>query len=135
MSRVCKQCKREDEPFWEQTPCSCGAPLDAHTEPKFGDHRPECKSIGHEVVRYPIRIDPRELWTDHAGIKRLSAYYTGRGWTLVQNGNMWFRVMMLCRDCIGKEADAQARKREYQKLCKRAAGLESMTYAQMLASQ
>jgi hypothetical protein len=53
----------------------------------------------------------------------------------MQNGMRWYRTKMLCRQCIDKENLAQERRREYERACKTALGVESLTYAQMLAQQ
>lgn len=98
-------------------------------------HRAECRSLGHEVVSYPVRIAKADLWFDSGGAAHISAYYVGRGWALRIDGNKFYRVKLLCRSCIGLEVGAQARKREYEKSCRAVRGLDNMTYAQMLASQ
>ena len=128
--RNCSACHAEDRPWFEDAPCSCGIP----EGPDAGNpykHSPDCKSLSHEVVRYPIRMEIKDLNFD----KTLSRYYVQRGWELLQNGMRYYRVKMLCRKCIGLEVSAQERKREYEKACKAARGDQTETYAQMLARQ
>jgi hypothetical protein len=131
--RACGGCKKPDAPWLEDAPCNCGVPPTLAGD--ANEHRPECRALGHEVVFYPVRLTKADLWFDEGAKPHISAYYTGRGWTLKQDGNKLYRVKLLCRDCIGLEVGAQARKREYESACKRARGDETQTYAQMLASQ
>lgn len=130
--RLCSSCHKEDKPWFEyDTPCSCGAASLHEDDPTPLKHSPECKSLGHEVVLYPVRMAKADLTFD----AKLGSYYSQRGWRLKQNGNRWYRVKYLCRACIELENSAQARKAEYEKLCKAARGVDDQTYAQMLASQ
>jgi hypothetical protein len=82
-------------------------------------------------VRYPVRMAKHELSFD----KGLPRKWKQAGWVLKENGERFYRVKPLCRDCIGLEVDAQARRAEYDRLCKAASGGEAQSYAQMLASQ
>lgn len=129
--RICTECKKEDRPWFEQAPCSCGAAQLHEEDPSPLKHKADCKAIGHDVVRYPVRIERRDLTFDG----KLPSRYTQRGWALWQSGNKLYRRKLLCRDCVELENGAQERKRDYEKACKAAQGLETMTYAQMLASQ
>jgi hypothetical protein len=129
--RTCTACRKEDAPWFEQEPCSCGhqAP---NAEPILAiEHDPGCKCISHEVVAYPVRIAKQDLTFD----QKLPAHYVRAGWILRQNGQRFYRVKMLCRDCIGLEEGAQARRVEYERACKATLGIESQSYSQMLASQ
>lgn|SRR5487761_2727435 len=128
--RVCSQCAKEDGPWFDAMPCSCGA--DKGEDPANPSaHQPDCHSLGHEVVMYPIRMAPKDLTFD----KQLPVYWRGRGWNLMQNGLRWYRVKMLCRECCEAENGAQARRREYELACRDARGVSDLTYAQMLAQQ
>lgn len=134
--RLCSACGKEDQPWFEQHPCNCGAFKPHDDDPSPLKHRPDCKCLGHEVVLYPVRIPASDLAFDDKGQASLaSAYYTQRGWKLKQNGGRYYRTKMLCRDCIGKEEEALGRKREYEKSCRAARGQDDKTYAQMLAQQ
>lgn len=128
--RECRQCSKEDAPWFEPAPCSCGLPLD-EDDPSPLKHAADCNGIGHEVVLYPVRIDKREMTYD----QKLLPKWTAKGWRLMQNGIRYYRVKYLCRQCIVAEDGAQERRREYEKACKATAGGEAISYAQMLASQ
>jgi hypothetical protein len=112
--------------MWE--PCTCGA---CELDPIR--HAPECKSLIHEVLRYPVRMAERDLVVNQSGERKLSAQYAG--WKLVQNGQRWYRIKDLCRDCIGKQEQSQAFRRDYLQACKKARGQDDQTYSQMLAEQ
>lgn len=129
--RNCSSCNKEDKPWFEDSPCTCGAYKPHDDDPSPLKHLPECHSLGHEVVRYPVRIAKSELSND----EKLSSYYRQRGWVLMRDGQRFYRVKMLCRACIELENSAQSRRHEYEKACKAARGVETQTYAQMLASQ
>lgn len=100
-------------------------------DPSPMKHAPDCNGIAHEVILYPVRMAVSELTPD----KKLGTYYTSKGWKLMQNGLRWYRVKYLCRQCIIAEDQAQERKREYENACKAARGVDTLTYAQMLAQQ
>lgn len=129
--RTCSACHKEDKPWFESHPCSCGAYVVHDDDPNPLKHRPDCKSLGHEVVEYPVRIPKSDLTFDG----KLSSYYAERGWALMRNGERYYRVKMLCRGCIVKETEALARKTDYEKACKAAQGIETLSYAQMIAGQ
>src|SRR6185437_792681 len=114
-------------------PCSCGAPVDDNPSPE--KHRPDCKAIGHDVVLYPVRVAWQELTHDANGDPHLKAIWERRGWKLLKNGARIYRTRMLCRDCIELERDKDARRKEYERLCKAARGDDAQTYQQMLVSQ
>jgi len=128
--RICGQCSKEDRPYFEPVPCSCGLPLD-EDDPSPLKHAPDCNSVGHEVVLYPVRIDKRDLTFD----SKLLPKWTARGWQLMRNGLRFYRVKFMCRQCIVLDESAQERRREYEKACKATRGESAQTYAQMLASQ
>lgn len=67
--------------------------------------------------------------------KQLSSYYTSQGWALKVDGERFYRSKMLCRACIREHVGALERKKDYQRACKAARGLDDKTYAQMLAHQ
>lgn len=129
--RNCSNCNKEDRPWFEDAPCSCGAYQEHDDDPSPLKHDPSCKMLGHEVVRYPVRIAKSDL--THDG--KLGSYFTAKGWSLRQDGQRFYRVKMLCRACIELEKGCQARRQDYEKACKAARGLDNQTYAQMLASQ
>lgn len=129
--RNCSVCNAEDKPWFEETPCSCGVFKPHDDDPSPLKHDPVCRSLGHEVVMYPVRIAVADLTHD----KKLGSYYSARGWNLKQNGQRWYRVKMLCRACIEAENGAQARRADYEKACKEARGIGNSTYAQMIALQ
>lgn len=87
--------------------------------------------LGHDVVRYPVRIAKSDL--THDG--KLGSYFSAKGWTLRQDGQRYYRIKMLCRACIELENVIQSRRQDYEKACRAARGLDNQTYAQMLASQ
>lgn len=132
--RLCTMCGKPDTPYWEAYPCTCGAP--AHDDdPSPLKHRPDCKAIGHSVISFPVRIPERELGHDAAGNKQLPQKYAREGWKVQQRGFKWYRVKVMCRDCVAEYEQRMARKRDYEASCKRARGEETQTYAQFLASQ
>lgn len=129
--RTCSSCRLEDRPHLDHTePCSCSA---GSSEPTH--HGPDCRAIVHEVLVYPRQMDLRELGHDAAGTLVLPPQWSSKGWKLIQNGQRWFRIRILCRSCIVKEEDSAAFKRDYQKACKAARGQDDQTYSQMLAQQ
>lgn len=129
--RACEQCHVGDRPHLDMAePCTCGS---ASPEPTH--HTASCIALVHEVVLYPVRMGPYDLAISESGEKELPAYWLQRGWKLMQNGMRWYRIKFLCRDCIGKEEDSQAFKRDYLKACKKAKGQDDQTFAQMLAYQ
>ena len=131
--RVCSVCGKEDQPWFEHEPCSCGwdrtNPHDDDPGPK--NHTADCRCLGHEVISYPVRIAASELTFD----KKLSPYYVNRGWELKVNGTRYYRMKVLCRGCMLLEDQAQERRRDYEKACAAARGQDTQTYAQMLAAQ
>lgn len=132
--RACAQCGKADAPWFEPEPCSCGA-AQAHEEnPSVEAHAADCNAVGHVVVLYPVRMARSELQFNGAEMV-LGAYWRQLGWVLKRNGERWYRVKMLCRGCIEAHDDAQQRRRDYEKACRRARGVEDTTYAQMLAAQ
>lgn len=123
--RACQHCAKADRPQLDNNEqCSCSA--ESH-EPMH--HGQDCKALIHEVMLYPVRIAQKDLTFDC----KLPPQYAG--WTLMQNGNRWYRYKFLCRDCIGKYEDAQKFRRDYLQACKKARGEEDQTYSQMLAGQ
>ena len=128
--RICQQCHCEDRPWIEEGECSCGL----NKTERAGDptaHQADCRCLGHEVVQYPVRMARNELAFDD----KLPRYYAQQGWVLMKHGGCFYRVKILCRDCVGKEELALAHRRDYERVCKEARGLETKTYAQMLAQQ
>lgn len=132
--RNCADCGKEDAPWFEREPCSCGTATKHEDDPSPLKHAPDCNGIGHEVVEYPLRMARADLVFEGTTLA-LSNYWRGRGWILIQNGLRWYRVKMLCRGCIVLEDSAQERRREYEKACKAARGQDDTTYSQMLAQQ
>jgi hypothetical protein len=98
-------------------------------------HGANCIALIHEVVLYPVRMSERELAVTSSGEKQLPTHHLTHGWKLLQNGMRWYRIKYLCRDCIGREENSQAFRRDYLKSCKKAKGQDDQTYAQMLAYQ
>lgn len=98
-------------------------------------HAPQCLALVHNVALYPVRIAPHDLAIGKSGDKELPAQFVRSGWKLMQNGMRWYRIKHLCRDCIGKEEQALAFKRDYLNACKKAKGQDDQTFAQMLAYQ
>lgn len=129
--RTCVACHKPDAPWFEPYPCSCSRQADGAEPIPADEHAPDCKCLGHEVVTYPVRIAKSDLTFDG----KLPQTWTSKGWVLRQNGMRFYRMKMLCRDCIELEVSAQSRREEYQKLCKAARGESSQSYAQFLASQ
>jgi len=128
--RKCGQCNKQDAPWFEQQPCSCGLPVD-DDDPSPLKHAPDCNGIGHEVVLHRVRIRKPEMTFD----QKLSLKWTERGWQLLRNGTRFYRVKYLCRHCIVDEDIAQERRQEYEKACRETRGMDGRSYAQMLASQ
>jgi hypothetical protein len=129
--RVCSACGKEDRPWFENEPCNCGAGKRHEDDPSPLKHDPSCRCLGHEVIAYPVRMAESELTFD----KKLPAYWIERKWQLRNNGGRFYRVKVLCRQCMLAEDQAQDRKRDYEKACAAARGQETQTYAQMLAAQ
>lgn len=131
--RTCTACGKADKPWFEQEPCNCGAPVH-DSDPSPDKHAPICHAIGHEVVQYPVRLKVADLvWIE--GQAHLQPKWERAGWKFLQNGLRYYRVKMLCRDCIGIERDRMERRKDYEKSCKAVRGEDSQSYAQMLASQ
>lgn len=133
--RHCGNCNKEDSPWYDGTPCSCGLPQ--RDEPALPqEHVQDCKALAHNVVLYPVRVATTDLTYDANGEAQLrSAQYLRRGWKLLRNGMRWYRVKYLCRECIELEEAARERRRDYEKACKAVKGVDETTYSQMLASQ
>jgi hypothetical protein len=129
--RSCCACSSEDRPWFDEAPCSCGAYIEHDDDPSPLKHDASCKSLGHEVVMYPVRVARADLTHD----LKLGSYYAQRGWKLMQNGQRWYRCKMLCRPCIEIENGAQARRQEYERACKEARGIDNASYSQMIAQQ
>jgi hypothetical protein len=83
------------------------------------------------VISYLVRVALDELTFD----RDLPAHFRAAGWVLKVNGLRYYRVKVLCRQCMLAEQDAQERKRDYDKACAVARGQDTETYAQMLAAQ
>jgi hypothetical protein len=123
--RECSTCHVLDRPQIDQeVACRCGA-----VERESEDHDPKCPRLVHEVRRYIVRVNPKELTPD----KKLSSYFVG--WEKIEDGGRIYRFKYLCRQCIRNQEDALSRKQDYQKACKAARGVTDQTYAQMLAAQ
>lgn len=80
---------------------------------------------------YPVRITKDDLTWD----KKLPASLARSGWELFQNGPKMYRRKLMCRDCIEKYKTTESMRRDYEKACRAARGLDDTTYAQMLARQ
>lgn len=132
--RLCSNCRKEDKPWFEDEPCSCGGAQLHEDDPSPLKHDASCRSLGHEVVLYPIRM-PLNEFTYVAGEPVINKEWIRKGWALMRNGQRYYRVKMLCRGCIEVENGIQARRSEYEKACKAARGLDTSTYAQMLTLQ
>lgn len=125
--RRCAGCNKEDRPQVENPgECTCGM----HS-PDPLSHDVNCWAIGHEVVQYPVRMMVSELTFD----RELPPRFLQKGWKLLQNGSRYYRVKLLCHACVESEVSARQRKEDYVRACRRAKGLDTMTYAQMLAMQ
>ncbi len=131
--RICSACGKEDAPWFESDPCSCGAAKLHEDDPSPMNHSHECRCLGHEVVQFPVRITPADLSFNREDLK--SPYYRSRGWKLMKNGLRFYLVKMLCRGCVALENSALERRREYERVCKASRSQDDTTYAQMLAQQ
>lgn len=131
--RNCSACGSPDRLWFEDAECSCGASTQAENPGDPTQHVEGCHSLGHWVSLFPVRLKVEDVDREKRELK--SRAHKAQGWKLYQNGLKFYRVKMLCRDCGGKETQAQARRAEYEKLCRVARGQDSTTYAQMLARQ
>lgn len=133
--RLCAQCGAEDKPWYVDAACTCGSERRDAELPPAERHAPNCRCVEHEVVQFPVRMARQDLSFGADGKPQLSMRHKRDGWTLLQDGPKFYRVKLLCRNCIGKQEEIAARQREYKQCCKAAQGVETKSYAQMLASQ
>lgn len=131
--RSCETCRRPDRCIVDYEikcrPGKCSPQADERAE----THHDSCPKLTHEVVAL-TRV-AKLVHTPAKPDGELEYRYRREGWKLLVNGDKTFRYKMLCRKCIENVYDAEARRKDYEKQCKRAMGQDDRTYSQLLAMQ
>jgi hypothetical protein len=92
-----------------------------------------CNKVMHSVR--PLVEPVRLISTPRHPEGQLPTKWLNEGWKLHIDGKNTFRVKMLCRNCIDKEALRESIQRDYQKACKAARGQDDRTYGQLMIQQ
>lgn len=130
--RECQACHKRDAAILEPD-TTCKGQCDPKADERVETHTDLCPRLSHDVRKYLKAVTRNELiHSPDEPEGRLAMRLRLQGWKMLREGPDYFRWKMLCRDCIGLEAQKEAQQRDYRKACKSVLGAETQTYGQMM---
>jgi hypothetical protein len=132
--RQCSNCRVADQAvmdFGRECSEKCNPAIRESGNPD--DHSASCNKVLHEVR--PLHEPVILVNTPKSPAGELPIKWKREGWRLLRDGRNTFRVKMLCRECIDKEAMRELVHKDYVKACKAARGQDDRTYGQLMVQQ